>query len=159
MLGPAGVQGPDAACRLLLNIFRDFWAFRRERSNNKKALATPNVVNTAGNQGERASLRAPPTLHLRHNGFERFGCKNSISFSLPRSIQERFIESTAGQGVPTPLLIQSPVSNPWAVVLAVTAALFFTLCAGFARIGYGDLEHRWALNPPWEFPQIAGCCA
>ena len=77
-------------------------------------------------------------------------------FSLPRSIQERFIESTAGQGVPTPLLIQSPVSNPWAVVLAVTAALFFTLCAGFARIGYGDLEHRWALNPPWAIFVYSG---
>jgi hypothetical protein len=69
-------------------------------------------------------------------------------FHLPRPIQERFIESTRGNGAPKPLLYQAPAKSLWAVALAVMAALMFALCGVLARIGFGNLNHRWALNPP-----------
>lgn len=70
-------------------------------------------------------------------------------YSLSRPIQERFIESTRGNALPKPLLRQPPLHNRRAVGLVVAAGLLFTLCGGFARSGFGDLDHRWALNPPW----------
>src|ERR1700690_151118 len=69
-------------------------------------------------------------------------------FNLPRPIQERFIESTRGNGAPKPLLFRAPAQNLWVLTLAIVASLMFVVCGVLARIGYGNLYHRWALNPP-----------
>lgn len=70
-------------------------------------------------------------------------------FYLQRPIQDRFIESTRGNGAPTVVLYQPPEPNPWALGLAIAAAVLFTLCGVFACLGFGNLEHRLALNPRW----------
>jgi hypothetical protein len=70
-------------------------------------------------------------------------------YFLPRPIQDRFIESTRGNGAPKPVLYQPPKANPWALGLAIAAAVLFALCGVIASRGYGNLEHRWALNPLW----------
>ena len=77
-------------------------------------------------------------------------------FNLPRPIQERFIESTRGNGAPKPLLYQAPAQNLWALVLAFTGGFLFALCAVLARIGFGNLNHRWALNPPFAILAYSG---
>lgn len=70
-------------------------------------------------------------------------------YFLQRPIQDRFIESTRGNGAPKPVLYLSPKPNPWALGLSVAAALLFALCVVFASLGFGNLEHRLALNPLW----------
>lgn len=77
-------------------------------------------------------------------------------YSLSRPIQERFIDSTWGNALPKPLLRQPPAHNPRAVGLLVAAGLLCALCAGFARSGFGELDHRWALNPPWAILVYGG---
>ena len=69
-------------------------------------------------------------------------------YYLQRPIQERFIESTHGKGAPTQLLFQPPGANPWALGLGIGSGVLFTACAVFAYLGFGNLEHRLALNPP-----------
>ncbi len=70
-------------------------------------------------------------------------------FYLQRPIQDRFIESTRGNGAPTLVLYQPAAPNPWALGLSVAAAALFTSCGVFACLGFGNLEHRLALNPVW----------
>ena len=77
-------------------------------------------------------------------------------FSLPRPIQERFIESTRGNAVPKPLLYQSPPQNPWVLGLVVTASLLVAVTGIVASLGFGRLDHRWAVNPPWALLVYGG---
>ncbi len=77
-------------------------------------------------------------------------------YYLQRAIQDRFIESSRGRGAPTQLLYQAPGPNPWAVGLASASALLFTGCAAFACLGFGNLEHRLALNPLWTMGVYVG---
>jgi hypothetical protein len=70
-------------------------------------------------------------------------------FSLERSIQDRFIESTHGKEVPNPLLYQKAPPNPLARALSLVALVVFASGAVFAWLGFGKLDHRWALNPRW----------
>lgn len=70
-------------------------------------------------------------------------------YGLQRPIQERFIESTRGTGAPVALLYQPPTPNYRALGYAIGAASLFALCCLLARLGFGDLNHRFALNPSW----------
>lgn len=80
-------------------------------------------------------------------------------FSLDRPIQDRFIESTHGKEVPNPLLYQKPPPNPRARFWAILAFVVFAGGAVFAWLGFGKLDHRWALNPRWAiFVYCAVAC-
>ena len=78
------------------------------------------------------------------------------SFYLQRPIQDRFVESNAGQRRADASSYQPAGSNQWAVGLAITAAALFTLCGGFACLGFGNLEHRLALDPAWTIGVYGG---
>ena len=69
-------------------------------------------------------------------------------FSLMRPVQERFVESTRGNGQPTPLLVaRLPLplgAIGWGVLSAAAVASF-----GYVvRLGYGKLENPLALQSP-----------
>ncbi len=70
-------------------------------------------------------------------------------FSLDRPIQDRFIESTHGKEVPNPLMYQKPPQNPRARVYSLVALVVFAGGVIFAWLGFGKLDHPWALNPRW----------
>ena len=98
----------------------------------------------------------PPESCLGGKGGLAIRMQKLQFFSLPRPIQERFIESTRGNGAPKPLLYHSPANHRRVLVLAVTASFLFVLCGAIARIGFGDLNHRWALNPPYVIVAYSG---
>ncbi|HEY5955022.1 MAG TPA: hypothetical protein VIV60_00665 [Polyangiaceae bacterium] len=77
-------------------------------------------------------------------------------FSLDRSIQDRFVDSTHGKEVPNPLLYRKSPSNPWARLLASLALLTLSGGVVFAWIGFGKLEHRWAIDPKWAMAVYCG---
>ncbi len=77
-------------------------------------------------------------------------------FNLPRPIQERFIESTCGNAAPRPLHYQTPPRNPRVVGSLVSSAVAVVGCGVFACIGFGNLNHRWAINPLWAIGVYAG---
>ena len=91
-----------------------------------------------------------------HNGYLRPASGHSAPirmqriqfFSLPRPVQERFIESTRGYGAPVPLLYRALAMDRRIIALTAMAGLFFAGCITLAKVGFGDLQHRWALNPP-----------
>ncbi len=68
-------------------------------------------------------------------------------YGLPRTLQDRFIESSRGSAVPTPLLVR-PFQNKDHLVWAGLAAGFGLLWAGFTVRGFGDLESSVALAGP-----------
>lgn len=90
--------------------------------------------------------RGPPSIRMQKFQF----------FSLPRPIQERFIESTAGNGAPKPLLYQAPPRNPWVLGLLVTSSVAVLGCGIFGYVGFGRLDHRWAVDPPWATAVYGG---
>ena len=69
-------------------------------------------------------------------------------FSLPRPVQERFIESARGYGAPVPLFYRALATDRKVIAFTATAGLLFSGCITLAKVGFGDLQHRWALNPP-----------
>jgi len=77
-------------------------------------------------------------------------------FSLERPIQDRFIESTHGKEVPNPLLYQKPPKNPRARFYSLLALLVFAGGAIFAWLGFGKLDHKWALDPHWAIGVYCG---
>jgi hypothetical protein len=80
-------------------------------------------------------------------------------FSLERSIQDRFIESTHGKEVPNPLLYQKAPQNPLARAFAIVALVVLASGLVFAWLGFGRLDHRWAVNPRWAlFVYCAVAC-
>lgn len=66
---------------------------------------------------------------------------------LPRSVQERFVACTVGAAAPAPLAVQLLSSPKRALVHAALGlvALLATLLA--LRVGFGDLDSRYALAP------------
>ena len=77
-------------------------------------------------------------------------------FSLERSIQDRFVESTHGKEVPNPLLYGKAPQNPIARGFALFGLASLVAGAVFASIGYGKLDHRWALEPHWAMLVYCG---
>lgn len=77
-------------------------------------------------------------------------------FGLERSIQDRFVESTHGKEVPTPLLYQKAPQNPLARSLTLVALTALVAGLGFAWLGYGRLDHPWALDPTWAIGVYCG---
>lgn len=68
-------------------------------------------------------------------------------FRLERPVQERFVDATRGQGVPTPLLIGSDPVPVAAIGWAALSALLVVLWIWVMRLGYGKLESSMALQP------------
>jgi hypothetical protein len=66
-------------------------------------------------------------------------------YGLPRSLQDRFLESVRGAAVPSPLAIElAPSRRPLGWGLASLAG--FGLWAAFTAVGFGDLKSPWALG-------------
>lgn len=68
-------------------------------------------------------------------------------YGLPRSLQDRFIESSRGAAVPAPLLVRAEgdaTSRNWALAALGLAALW----AGYFFFGFGDLDSPLALGGP-----------
>ena len=68
-------------------------------------------------------------------------------FRLERPVQERFVDATRGQGIPTPLLIGSEPLPVAAIGWALASALVLGLWIWVIRLGYGKLESSVALQP------------
>lgn len=85
----------------------------------------------------------PPEVDARPTRFDFFG--------LPRPVQDRFIASASGSGVPQPLLYcaaQSLSSDRWRVLrwlLLVVGAL--SVFAFSSVLGFGELDHPLAIQP------------
>ena len=69
-------------------------------------------------------------------------------FSLPRPVQDRFIASVTGAGVPSPILFEpAPADRAWRWVgTAIASAAVLVMVAAF---GFGQLGHQWALQPKY----------
>ncbi len=73
-------------------------------------------------------------------------------YGLPRSLQDRFIESSQGVSVPKPLLVAAEKdwrSTKWGVAAALTVLIW----AGYTSMGFGDLSSPLALG---GVPQLIG---
>src|SRR5690606_600612 len=68
-------------------------------------------------------------------------------YGLPRSLQDRFIESSRGAAVPAPLLVR-PVRNRDHLIWLVVGAAIAVGWALFVGYGFGDLGHSLALAGP-----------
>jgi hypothetical protein len=77
-------------------------------------------------------------------------------FELERSIQDRFIASSHGREVPSPLGYQSPKANPKVTALFAAAGALLLSLVGFALAGYGKLGHPLAQDPRWSLGLYAG---
>lgn len=77
-------------------------------------------------------------------------------FGLERSIQDRFVESTHGKEVPNPLLYQKAPQNPVARTLTLVALAALVGGLGFAWLGYGRIDHPWAIDPTWAIGVYCG---
>ena len=69
-------------------------------------------------------------------------------FRLERPVQERFVDATRGQGIPTPLLVGNEPLPLVAIGWAALSALLLMLWIWVMRLGYGKLESSVALQPP-----------
>lgn len=68
-------------------------------------------------------------------------------YALPRSLQDRFIESSQGVAVPKPLLV-APESESESMRWAFAAAVALAAWAAFVFAGFGDLDSPLALGGP-----------
>lgn len=85
-------------------------------------------------------------------------------YGLPRSLQDRFIESSRGAAVPAPLLVRAEpdtTSPKWALLALAAAALWI----GYFLWGFGDLDSPLALGGPLQlaghvaFAAVVSFCA
>lgn len=73
-------------------------------------------------------------------------------YGLPRSLQDRFIESSQGVSVPKPLLVSA--EKDWTAAYWAAVALFLAgLWVFYIRLGFGDLGSALALG---GLPQFVG---
>lgn len=68
-------------------------------------------------------------------------------YNLPRSLQDRFIESTQGVAVPLPIALRIS-RNPARMIWLAASVLFLIAWAAVAFRGFGDLNHSAALGGP-----------
>lgn len=68
-------------------------------------------------------------------------------YSLPRSLQDRFIESARGAAVPAPLLVRRIRNRDHLIWLGAGAGVA-AAWALFVGYGFGDLDHSLALTSP-----------
>ena len=69
-------------------------------------------------------------------------------YNLPRSVQDRFIDATRGQGVPKPIAFnryRNLETFAWAGGALGTAIIWYL----FGRVGYGNLDSSLAIAPTW----------
>ena len=78
---------------------------------------------------------------------------------LERSVQERFVAATQGAAAPAPLAVR-PMARD-SRIFAYAALGVCALLAGIAtlRLGFGDLNSRYAIAPTWFIAVYAGCFA
>lgn len=69
-------------------------------------------------------------------------------YRLERPVQDRFADSTRGIGVPVPLVRVAPVERQ-AAYWAGAAAFPLLVLAVLVSVGFGRLDHPWALAPGW----------
>src|SRR2546425_10539496 len=69
-------------------------------------------------------------------------------YKLSRPVQERFIGSVNGTGMPTPILEWRVTPNEPRIWFAVSAAAALVVF-GLFRLGHGDLESSLAIQPLW----------
>ena len=60
-------------------------------------------------------------------------------FSLPRPVQERFIEAARAQGAPVPILVARPPAPMKVIGWGAAAVGLVIAWILFLQIGYGDL--------------------
>ncbi|HEV8550792.1 MAG TPA: hypothetical protein VGQ57_17220 [Polyangiaceae bacterium] len=70
-------------------------------------------------------------------------------FTLARPVQERFVESTRGQGVPVPLLVARMPLPLAAIGWGALSAAAVLVWIAAVRLGYAKLESPLALQPAW----------
>lgn len=69
-------------------------------------------------------------------------------YKLERSLQDRFINASRGEGLPTPIVVRE--SGQLAHLLwAGGGVVLLVLWVLFVGVGYGDLDHPLALTSPW----------
>jgi hypothetical protein len=68
-------------------------------------------------------------------------------YSLPRSLQDRFIESTQGVAVPLPIALRIS-KNPARLVWLAASLIFIIAWVAVGVRGFGDLNHSAALGGP-----------
>jgi hypothetical protein len=76
-------------------------------------------------------------------------------YKLERSLQDRFINATRGEGLPTPIVVRE--TGQWAhIAWAGAGALLVVSWAFFVTVGYGELDHPLALaSPVWLVVHVA----
>jgi len=77
-------------------------------------------------------------------------------FNLERSIQDRFVASSHGREVPSPLLFERAKPNPKVAWLLILSAALLLGLGVFAAIGFGKLGHPMAQSPLWTLGIYAG---
>jgi hypothetical protein len=76
--------------------------------------------------------------------------KRTPFYTLKRPLQERFLAATRGQTIPAPLAFRGPkarVPLSWA---GASVAATVLLCVSLT-VGYGDLDHSFAIAPSWVY--------
>ena len=80
-------------------------------------------------------------------------------WGLQRSIQERFVASTQGAAAPAPLAVRPLARDARILSYLALGACGFVAAIIVLRIGFGDLNSRYALAPVWCIALYGGLFA
>ena len=80
-------------------------------------------------------------------------------WGLQRSIQERFVASTQGAAAPAPLAIRPMARDTRILTYAALGVCGFVAAIVGLRVGFGDLNSRYALAPAWCIAVYGGLFA
>jgi hypothetical protein len=80
-------------------------------------------------------------------------------WALSRPVQERFVASTEGAAAPTPLAIRPLASDAHSLAYGAFGVLATLGGLALLRVGFGDLNSRYALAPAAFIALYAGCFA
>lgn len=78
-------------------------------------------------------------------------------WSLPRSVQERFVATTEGGAAPLPLAVRALWGETRVFTWVALGSLGVLAAVGALRWGFGDLDNRYALAPSWFIAVYAAC--